>query len=59
MALTGFFIDNMRLQDLYHRKTGGISNIHLDRNNIQFHRIAIVVGIIPVRQGIKPVIHHD
>ena len=58
MALTGFFIDNMRLQDLYHRKTGGISNIHLDRNNIQFHRIAIVVGIIPVRQGIKPVIHH-
>ena len=60
MALSALFIDNMRLQDLYHREAGAIlSNIHLDRNNIQFHRIAIVMRIIPVRQGIKPVIHHD
>ena len=36
-----------------------LSNIHLDRNNIQFHRIAIVMGIIPVGRAIKTVIHHD
>lgn len=49
MTLPALFIDNMRLQDLNHREAGAIlSNIHLDRNNIQFHRIAIVMGIIPV-----------
>ncbi|VAQ38586.1 Uncharacterised protein [Klebsiella pneumoniae] len=60
MTLPALFIDNMRLQDLNHREAGAIlSNIHLDRNNIQFHRIAIVMGIIPVGQAIKTVIHHD
>lgn len=56
-ALTGFLVDNGCLEDFNQREFIA-SNPQRDGNDVQLDRIAITLGVIPMRQGIEPVVDH-
>ena len=56
----GFMINNGRLQRLDDRKSISIAlDVHVCRNNVNFHRIAVRCWIIPMRQRVKTIVYHS
>lgn len=56
-ALTGFLVDDGCLEDFNQREFIA-SNPQRDGNDVQLDRIAITLGVIPMRQGVEPVVDH-
>ncbi len=60
-ALTGFLVDDGCFKDFNQREfiaSTVTRNPQRDGNDVQLDRIAIAFGVIPLRQGIEPVVDH-
>lgn len=53
-------VDDVGLQDLDQRKrsAGLHATVHLNRDDLEFNRVAITRGIVPMRQVIETVVDH-
>lgn len=60
-ARIGFGVENIDFQYFNQGQTAagaGFVNIHFYGNDIEFDRVAVPFGIVPVRQGIEAIVDH-